>query len=102
MRLQTARKCTVCSTTFPKPRRIRRAFLMLTKALRAGTAMMIEMRTKRRWIVSVLEAVAEQQSGPANERVFAKRSTGRGFPEGQKGFAMRLKAATRPLADAAH
>jgi hypothetical protein len=87
--------------TFPNPRRIRQASLMLTKVLRTGTAMMIEMRTKRRWIVSVLDAVAEQQAGRTHERVFAKRSTGRGFPEGQKGFAMRLKAATRPLSDAA-
>jgi hypothetical protein len=88
--------------TFPKPRRIRQAFLMLTKAVQTGTAMMIEMRTKRRWIVSVLEAVAEQQDGRGAERVFAKRSAGRSFPAGQKGFAMRLKAATRPMADASH
>jgi hypothetical protein len=64
-------------------------------------AMMIEMRTKRRWIVSVLEAVAEQQDERVTVRAFTRQSTGRNLPAGQKGFAMRLKAATRPLADAA-
>ncbi len=63
--------------------------------------MMIEMRTKRRWIVSVLEAVAESQDERVVVRTAAKRSNGRSFGDGQKGFAMRLKAATRPLADAA-
>lgn len=63
--------------------------------------MIIEMRTKRRWIVSVLEAVAEQQDGRGAVRAFARQTTGRSLPSGQKGFAMRLKAATRPLADAA-
>ncbi len=74
---------------------------MLTKVFQNGTAMMIEMRTKRRWIVSVLDAVADQQTGRGSERMFTKRSASRGFPTGQKGFAMRLKAATRPMADAA-
>lgn len=63
--------------------------------------MMIEVRTKRRWIVSVLEAVAESQDGRAAVRISAKRPRNRAFPAGQKGFAMRLKAATRPLVDAA-
>jgi hypothetical protein len=63
--------------------------------------MMIELRTKRRWIVSVLEAVAESQDGRAAMRANVKQSRSRAFPDGQKGFAMRLKAATRPLADAA-
>lgn len=64
--------------------------------------MMIEMRTKRRWIVSVLEAVAETQDGRGVVRAFSRQSAGRSNPQpGQKGFAMRLKAATRPLADAA-
>lgn len=63
--------------------------------------MMIELRTKRRWIVSVLEAVAEAQDGRVAVRTSVKQSTGRAPRNGQKGFAMRLKAATRPLADAA-
>ncbi len=86
--------------TFPKPRRIRLAFPDMTKTLQTGNAMMIEMRTKRRWIVSVLEAVADQQDGRGTVRAFTRQSAGRGFPAGQKGFAMRLKAATRPLSDA--
>jgi hypothetical protein len=51
--------------------------------------------------VSVLEAVAESQDGRAAVRISAKRPRNRAFPAGQKGFAMRLKAATRPLVDAA-
>jgi hypothetical protein len=65
-----------------------------------GTAMMIELRTKRRWIVSVLEAVAESQDGRVAVRATVKQSGASLRPNGQKGFAMRLKAATRPLADA--
>jgi hypothetical protein len=68
---------------------------------RTGTAMMIEMRTKRRWIVSVLDAIAESQDGRAPVRTTIKHGSGRSLPAGQKGFAMRLKAATRPMADAA-
>ena len=63
--------------------------------------MMIELKTKRRWIVSVLEAVAESQDGRIAVRTSVKQSSGRAPQNGQKGFAMRLKAATRPLADAA-
>lgn len=63
--------------------------------------MMIELRTKRRWIVSVLEAVAESQDGRVAMRANVKQPRNRAFPDGQKGFALRLKAATRPLADAA-
>lgn len=63
--------------------------------------MLIELRTKRRWIVSVLEAVAESTDTQTVARVAVKQSSGRRMTEGQKGFAMRLKAATRPLADAA-
>ena len=86
--------------TFPKPRRIRQASLTMENVLQMGMAMLIELRTKRRWIVSVLEAVAESQDGRVSVRVSARPSSGRGFPAGQKGFALRLKAATRPLADA--
>lgn len=67
-----------------------------------GNGMMIEMRTKRRWIVSVLEAVAETGDARVTVRGTVRRSSGRSqMTPGQKGFAMRLKAATRPLADAA-
>lgn len=62
---------------------------------------MIELKTKRRWIVSVLEAVAEGQDTRVVARVAVRESAGRKLNPGQKGFAMRLKAATRPLADAA-
>jgi hypothetical protein len=63
--------------------------------------MMIEMRTKRRWIVSVLEAVADGADDRINARTTVRQNTARKLNPGQKGFAMRLKAATRPLADAA-
>jgi hypothetical protein len=63
--------------------------------------MIIEMRTKRRWIVSVLEAVAESTDTRVAVRATVKHPSGRRMNDGQKGFAMRLKAATRPLADAA-
>jgi hypothetical protein len=63
--------------------------------------MMIEMKTKRRWIVSVLEAVAEGPDSRFSARSFQRQSPARKPNPGQKGFAMRLKAATRPLADAA-
>lgn len=62
--------------------------------------MMIELRTKRRWIVSVLEAVAESQEGRVAVRTSVKPPRSRAFPNGQKGFALRLKAATRELSDA--
>lgn len=63
--------------------------------------MIIEMRTKRRWIVSVLEAVAESADNRVAGRATVRQTLGRGtMNAGQKGFAMRLKAATRPLADA--
>ena len=87
--------------TFPNPRRIRLALLIVGKVLQTGTAMMIEMRTKRRWIVSVLEAVAEGPDARVAARVTVRQNTARKLNPGQKGFAMRLKAATRPLADAA-
>lgn len=62
--------------------------------------MNIEMRTKRRWIVSVLEAVAESSDGRVTVQATIRRGTGRSqMTPGQKGFAIRLKAATRPLVD---
>ena len=63
--------------------------------------MMIEMKTQRRWIVSVLEAVAEGSDARMAARVTVRQNTARKLNPGQKGFAMRLKAATRPFADAA-
>lgn len=63
--------------------------------------MMIEMRTKRRWIVSVLDAVAETSDARITNRTSTRPTNARKLNPGQKGFAMRLKAATRPLADAA-
>lgn len=73
----------------------------MDEASQMGTAMMIELRTKRRWIVSVLEAVAESQDGRVAVRASVKPASSRRLSQGQKGFAMRLKAATRPLVDAA-
>ena len=58
--------------TFPKPRRIRLALLSMTKDMQSQAAMMIEMRTKLRWIVSVLEAVAE---GSDDDRIASRTST---------------------------
>lgn len=63
--------------------------------------MMIEMRTKRRWIVSVLDAVGEGSDDRIAVRATVRQNGPRKLNPGQKGFAMRLKAATRPLADAA-
>jgi hypothetical protein len=87
--------------TFPNARRIRLAPSMLKTAISSGSAMMIEMKTKRRWIVSVLEAVAEGSDDRIAARANVRQNTARKLNPGQKGFAMRLKAATRPLADAA-
>lgn len=61
--------------------------------------MIIELKTRRRWIVSVLAAVAEAQETRTPVRVAAKQSARRLRP-GEKGFASRLKAATRPMAEA--
>ena len=68
--------------------------------METGKRMLIELKTKRRWIVSVLEAVAEAPDTRIAARVSVKQNINRMNP-GQKGFAMRLKAATRPMADAA-
>ena len=61
-------------------------------------AMLIELKTKRRWIVSVLKAVAEAQEGRVVARATVKQSGVRRFVSGEKSFTSRLKAATRPLA----
>ena len=68
--------------------------------MQTGKRMIIELKTKRRWIVSVLEAVAEQQDTRVSARVSVKHGSGRSFGPGQKGFAMRLKSATRQVSDA--
>jgi hypothetical protein len=62
------------------------------------TAMLIELKTKRRWIVSVLEAVAEAQEGRVVARATIKHSGVRRYAPGEKSFSSRLKAATRSLA----
>jgi hypothetical protein len=87
--------------TFPKARRIPLAGSILKTVISSGSAMMIEMKTKRRWIVSVLDAVAEGSDDRIAARANVRQNTARKLSPGQKGFAMRLKAATRPLADAA-
>ena len=50
----------------------------------------------------VLEAVAESSDTRVTVSATLRRTTGRNrMNPGQKGFAMRLKAATRPMANAA-
>lgn len=60
--------------------------------------MLIELKTKRRWIVSVLEAVAEAQEGRVIARATIKHAGVRRSNPGEKNFSSRLKAATRSLA----
>lgn len=62
--------------------------------------MLIEMKTKRRWIVSVLKAVADGSVDRIVTHPTLRQNAARKLNPGQKGFAMRLKAVTRPLADA--
>lgn len=62
--------------------------------------MLIELKTKRRWIVSVLEAVAEQSEGRVVARATVKHSSIQRFSTGEKSLASRLKAVTRPMASA--
>jgi hypothetical protein len=87
--------------TFPNARRIPRATSILKEVTSSGSVMLIEMKTKRRWIVSVLEAVADGSEDRVPARATLRQNTARKLNPGQKGFAMRLKAVTRPLADAA-
>lgn len=61
--------------------------------------MIIGLKTRRRWIVSVLAAVAEAEEARTPARIAAKPTARRPRP-GEKGFASRLKAATRPMAEA--
>lgn len=61
--------------------------------------MLIELKTKRRWILSILEAVAEQSDGRVVARATVKHSSTRRIASPEMGLSARLKAATRPLAD---
>ncbi|OYX25359.1 MAG: hypothetical protein B7Z10_06645 [Rhodobacterales bacterium 32-66-7] len=67
-----------------------------------GNIMLIETRTKRRWLLSVLDTAADETEprlrGRTGRRQLADPSTA---AAGQKGFVMRLKAVARPLSDAA-
>ena len=64
--------------------------------------MIIQMKTKRRWILSILETVGDGSDTRVVARATARQTTGRtAMIAGQKGFAMRLKTATRHLSDAA-
>ena len=66
-----------------------------------GADMIIQMKTKRRWILSIFEAIADGADERLVARATVRQSTGRTMIAGQKGFAMRLKTATRPMNDAA-
>lgn len=61
--------------------------------------MMIELKTKRRWIVSILETVAEQPEGRLVARATAEFTSIRSQKRAETGLASRLKAATQSLAD---
>jgi hypothetical protein len=66
-----------------------------------GIAMTTEHRTKRRWMLSVLAAVAALPEGPDRARVFERHARRQAMQTpGQKHFTSRLKAVTRPLAEA--
>ena len=65
-----------------------------------GNPMIIQMKTKRRWILSILETVGDATDGRVVARATARQTTGRTMVAGQKGFAMRLKTATRQVSDA--
>jgi hypothetical protein len=62
--------------------------------------MIIQMKTKRRWILSILETVGDGSDDRVLARATVRQTTGRTMVAGQKGFAMRLKTATRPMNDA--
>ena len=65
-----------------------------------GNAMIIQMKTKRRWILSILETVGDGTDSRVVARATARQTSGRTMIAGQKGFAMRLKTATRQVSDA--
>jgi hypothetical protein len=63
--------------------------------------MIIQMKTKRRWILSILETVGDGEDARVVARATARQTSGRtAMVAGQKGFAMRLKTATRQVSDA--
>jgi hypothetical protein len=62
--------------------------------------MIIQMKTKRRWILSILETVGDGTDDRVVARATARQTSGRTMVSGQKGFAMRLKTATRPMNEA--
>jgi hypothetical protein len=62
--------------------------------------MIIQMKTRRRWILSILEAVGDGMDQRVVARATVRHSSGRTMVAGQKGFAMRLKSATRHVNDA--
>ncbi|WP_149589215.1 hypothetical protein [Tabrizicola flagellatus] len=63
--------------------------------------MIIQMKTKRRWILSILETVGDGTDSRVVARAKVRQTSGRTVTSGQKGFAMRLKSATRQVSDAA-
>ncbi|KAF0113795.1 MAG: hypothetical protein FD150_1891 [Rhodobacteraceae bacterium] len=65
-----------------------------------GISMIIQMKTKRRWILSILETVGDGTDTRVLARATVRQTSGRTMVAGQKGFAMRLKTATRPMGDA--
>jgi hypothetical protein len=65
-----------------------------------GISMIIQMKTKRRWILSILETVGDATDTRVLARASVRQTSSRTMVAGQKGFAMRLKTATRPMGDA--
>jgi hypothetical protein len=65
-----------------------------------GILMIIQMKTKRRWILSILETVGDATDTRVLARATVRQSSRNTMVVGQKGFAMRLKTATRPMGDA--
>jgi len=64
--------------------------------------MIIQMKTRRRWILSILETVGDGEDARVVARASARQTSGRtAMVAGQKGFAMRLKTATRHASGAA-
>jgi hypothetical protein len=63
--------------------------------------MIIQMKTKRRWILSILETVGDGSDTRVVARASVRHTSSRTAVAGPKGFAMRLKTATRQVSDAA-
>jgi len=87
--------------SFPHARRIRGATLPY-QAISTGDTMLIEQRTKRRWIVSVLDAAADETEPRARNRAARRQAADQAqMSGGQKGYALHLQVAARQLRDAA-